>query len=388
MARSIDDFIVSNSDSEYSSSSFTYTSDSSESDYSEAEYQDETSKTRTFEKSRGKQIRMMEDGAAVYGNGDEDNQNQATQHFVLDQEDEIEIQAEEIVKDDDVVEVQPTEPEEIPENTFLGQLELLWTSTFLSSVLLLLKVALKRAMTERDLTSKRAFSAMTDLWKDFLMKYLHGEKNRDAKLSKKCSWRTFVKSLYDGELYTMFFSLKLTPKTLEILQECAETLHTPEASCSSPRTGTTSMSSTTVPTPAVPAETPSLIKSEEDGDFLGKLFGLGNTQLTTGSIQQSISTVKNGRLYSAKSPGESGMTLVKLETYPIRNIAGLDKNMWWKQADIRMMFIVSSIADPKHLQVQKLIQSAVKDIESIPGIEKSERQMTSTNSYYGYRPPQ
>lgn len=92
----------------------------------------------------------------------------------------------------------------------------------------------------------------------------------------------------------------------------------------------------------------------EEEDCLEELFGAGNTPSTTGVIQQSISTVRNGRLCSLKSPGESGMTVVKLETYPLQTVASLDKNTWWKHANI-----------PKHLLIQKLISGT--DVFSLHG---------------------
>lgn len=52
-----------------------------------------------------------------------------------------------------------------------------------------------------------------------------------------------------------------------------------------------------------------------------------------------------------------------IATYPLKAIASLDKNMWWKHADIGMTFIVSSIADPKDnkMQVKKRVKDSVRD---------------------------
>lgn len=71
---------------------------------------------------------------------------------------------------------------------------------------------------------------------------------------------------------------------------------------------------------------------DEDRDVLEEVFGPGITPLNTGIIQQTISTTSNGKLLTLKSPDECGTTVVKFETYNLRNIVGMDRNQWWSEA--------------------------------------------------------
>ncbi|KAL0830156.1 hypothetical protein ABMA28_003613 [Loxostege sticticalis] len=53
-----------------------------------------------------------------------------------------------------------------------------------------------------------------------------------------------------------------------------------------------------------------------------------HVQANIGSISQSISKQANGKQYILKSPGECGLNVVKLETYPFAKICGLEKKNW------------------------------------------------------------
>lgn len=82
------------------------------------------------------------------------------------------------------------------------------------------------------------------------------------------------------------------------------------------------------------------------------------------------------------------MTVVKLETYPYNKVAGTDKRHWWKQADTRTTFLVSSIADPKHMMVTRLMEKAASDLQLISDLKRETKEMTSWNSSGNFQQPQ
>lgn len=99
----------------------------------------------------------------------------------------------------------------------------------------------------------------------------------------------------------------------------------------------------------------------------------------TGLIPQSISTRRGDKLFTLKSPGEKGYMLVKLETYLCTDIIGLEKRQWWKKAQLRSQFLISSIVDPRHTTVKKLINASVKEVAGIKNVERTEKMIGPSN---------
>lgn len=228
------------------------------------------------------------------------------------------------------------------------------------------------------LSFKKKCYKITDLWNKILRKVLHGS---GKKLLESCSFEDLISNIRDDEYFTTLCSLMLTEEEATIWQQCVEQVHTRVQSSSSQSTETTTTSCMTVPTPVQPAVAPQLQTCDAGYDALDELFGNGNIASHTGVIQQSISSARNGRLFTLKSPGEPGMTVVKLETYPLHEVAKLDRNHWWKVAIQRSTFTISSIADPKHMMVQRLIHQVVQDVKKIEGVEKSDKLIKSTSQF-------
>lgn len=273
-----------------------------------------------------KKIRMEEDGSEIIYSSNDEKENVSedsqpahpmTQAIVEDQN----IAAEEVVNNE-VVQM-PFESDleeddvEIPNDSIMALLELYWINTFLPQVIVILKMCIKTAMSSNALESKRFYMKAMHLWNKMLIKLLHGKENKA--LLKRCSWTVFVGRLRAEKSFMMFCSLVPTDDQRKIFQESVDKLQQGPSLSPQP-TKTTSTSSTTVPTPVPHVDAALSHKSAEEEDAIAKLFGLGNTQRSTGLIQQNIFSVRDGKLYSIRSPGESGYTVVKLETYSFSKV--------------------------------------------------------------------
>lgn len=97
----------------------------------------------------------------------------------------------------------------------------------------------------------------------------------------------------------------------------------------------------------------------------------------TGVISQNISRQIQGKLSTWKSQSENGVTLVKLETYQFSKISSLKKKNWWKHTTMRSVIVVVSIADPKILIVQKVMNQEGKELKQIPEIQNNAKKLVS-----------
>lgn len=328
-----------------------------------------------------KKLKMDLDGSAVIASSEESEaeSEQDTSYPTMTQVliENQDMEAEEMVNQSEP-EMEEESQVEIPMDSFMGHLELYWNHTFLNKVISILKMCEKKSVELANLESKRFFCQAVMKWNQLLEHVLHGKDNK--KLLKKCSWMVFVNRASGAKSFTTFCSQMLTKQQADIFNESVNKV-LKELSSSSPLTTTTTTSSTIVHTPVQPVDVPVLPKSDEDEDVLEKVFGLGSSTSNTGVISQNIYSTRNGKLFSLKSPGETGYMIVKLETYLFQKVCHLDKKNWWKEADIRSQFIVSSIADPKYEMVRKLVAKSVKDVCEIKGIEKNEKPIGSSGFY-------
>lgn len=270
----------------------------------------------------------------------------------------------------------------LPENALISQVELIWTTSILMKVLLIFKLAVKKSMKLRDLQSKRLFSTAMTLWNQMLDVAM---RSRELKTRlKKCSWTDFESAIQGEKSYTMFCSLNLTKKMMDIFIACAEKA-TKEQSSLSPHMETTTTASTTATMAAPIADVPYQPNCEEEKDVIEDLLGLSSLPQSTGLISQSICLAKGEESITLKSPGEPGWQVIKMELYPFNEVCQLDKNQWWRHALKRSTFLISSNADPKHILVNKIFNQATKDILKIPGADKKIKPRGSTNTFYGYQ---
>lgn len=108
-------------------------------------------------------------------------------------------------------------------------------------------------------------------------------------------------------------------------------------------------------------------------DAIEKLFQQGPTQQSTGEIQQTICIKANEQLSTARSPGKPVYDVVKLDLYPFKAIRNKEKKDFWKEVRIRTQFNISSIADPLHRKIEKIIQIvAARTNETEKVIEEKE----------------
>lgn len=76
------------------------------------------------------------------------------------------------------------------------------------------------------------------------------------------------------------------------------------------------------------------------------------------------------------------MIVVKLESFPLKEVVKLPKKHWWKVAHQRATCTISSIADPKYMMLRRLQNHFVDSVRSTPGVEQHEKQISSFNEYY------
>lgn len=289
---------------------------------------------------RGKQLKMSSAGSPVIedvSSSEEDSnetQYPQTQAFVDEHQEQAELEVEQINRASTSASVEKNqapvtddekeiEMPELPEEALLSQLELLWTSNLIGRILVLLTAAQTQSGRNKDLNSKRLFTKAILLWTSMLKVLVSGKKNKT--LLSECSWMDFNKRLSGAKCYTTFCTLMLTPSGMSTFHTCAETVFKGPSS-SLPATATTSTVSTIAPGPIAPAAVPSQPPLEEERDAIAEHFGLGTSTTRGGLISQTISKVVNGKLHTLRSPGESGSTVVKLETYPLGEVSQMDKN--------------------------------------------------------------
>lgn len=177
-------------------------------------------------------------------------------------------------------------------------MEEIWTENSLDQMIPILNVAQKLALT-MDFAMRRIFLQARTLWKK--VQQTISEQGKQAQL-KDCLWSDFEQDMLEDESFTMLCLLNLTKVGLKIWHQSVEKALTEEQSSSSRNTETTTTSSTTVRMPEAIAAVPLSIDCEGDRDVLEEVLANGIMTQTTGLIQQSISTIKNGKSFTLKTP--------------------------------------------------------------------------------------
>lgn len=147
---------------------------------------------------------------------------------------------------------------------------------------------------------------------------------------------------------------------------------------------TTTMSSTTAPTVSLIADAPLLENCEETKNILEELFGPGTSGSNTGSISSTISLRTAEKLYTLKSPGESGDIVVKMEIYPFHKVVHMDVKDWWKAAELRAKVALSSNSAVAKL-VMNLKEGLMREVGERKDVEKTVKEIPGTGFSFGYK---
>ncbi|KAL1461816.1 hypothetical protein WDU94_013686 [Cyamophila willieti] len=178
------------------------------------------------------------------------------------------------------------------------------------------------------------------------------------------SWAVFKKGLQGTAYYTMFIREVLTEAWIKKCIGLYEMASSEEASSSMQSTATTITSCTATPTRPTNVD---VAKSRQfsGGERKGRLFEAVNTVSSTRGIQSFISSVDNGISITYKSdiipPGAD--SLIKLEIFPLSKAVHMEKQQWWKIAELRTLCACSSTAKVADLtrQLSEAIQEQMDD---------------------------
>lgn len=117
-------------------------------------------------------------------------------------------------------------------------------------------------------------------------------------------------------------------------------------------------------------------ESQEWVTGLDALFDHTYAALDDDRISQFIAKLENGRSFTARSPGEIGAKLIRLNVYDVKDIAKRDQRIWWKHAKFRAQFLCSSErADRKMRILRELLDEAANDLRRIPGVRTEARNV-------------
>lgn len=126
------------------------------------------------------------------------------------------------------------------------------------------------------------------------------------------------------------------------------------------------------PTLRVDATTSTTARSSSGADGMNALFSgssLAEDEIDE-RLPQYISKVENGRVYTVRTPGEVGHTLIRLDVYEVRDILKKDKRDWWKYAKLRSQILTSSTTDSKYQTMKQLLDLAADDLIGVTGLRK------------------
>lgn len=114
---------------------------------------------------------------------------------------------------------------------------------------------------------------------------------------------------------------------------------------------------------------------EGRGSGLDALFNL-TAEEDGNRIQQYISRLENGRLFTLKSSGETGSQLIRLDVYDSKDISNRDKRSWWRYAKVRTQFFTSP-TDRKRRLLRQLLDQVADDMKVIPDAVKEIKNLAS-----------
>lgn len=165
---------------------------------------------------------------------------------------------------------------------------------------------------------------------------------------EKMSFVLFRRYLSGIDSFTIFIKDRLSDQTTKLIFTAYEELTSGGASSSLQSTVTTGTSCTTAGTSAVSVDVPEYntskrpsVDATDDG-----LFGPSTLASATSSIVSSICAQVAGKSVTFKSdklpPGAD--CIIKLEVYPLKQCAKINREKLWKEASIRLTCAASSSA--------------------------------------------
>lgn len=293
--------------------------------------------------------------------------------------------------------LEENQPTEDGRMSYLGLLIILWTPKILLSITDTIDAAQNLTLQDKKFAEKRhLFTMSRGILSTSKQLKAQGKNFANSSiitfidaLAETKSFMTFTKPTVPGEI---------GDSIMDYLIRCS-----PGVSSSLPTTTITGTSSTIVPTVTEVVDVPydnssrkTIVITPEPkqirsvpyegtstdlvGDSLDELFQVSTSAPITGGICQSICKRMNDTYCTWSSPGECGYQVVKMDIFDYQKIAHLSKDQWWKHANYRTTFVTSSIADPKHVLAQKLLQQVASDLKEIPGIKRDQRANKSWNS--------
>lgn len=264
--------------------------------------------------------------------------------------------------------------------SLFGLIIMIWTDDILIPLLSILDDLEKLCLTEHRYIAKRAVR--------FLRVCLQAiTREMPQSVLENCSLELFAKALCEGKSYTIFCKKDVDAVDVDFLSSSIIKL-IQDHSASLPAMETTIIESTTVPSVTEPAvANSSTISSKKrtaeeafndadsDDDIIAAFSLPAELASNTSVISQSIARRKADKLFTWQSPGERGIQVVKLDIYNFDKISGLRKDQWWRMADTRMTFLISSPADPKMEMVQKLSAQAARDVAALKNVKSYQREV-------------
>lgn len=99
---------------------------------------------------------------------------------------------------------------------------------------------------------------------------------------------------------------------------------------------------------------------------------------STGKISHlSILIKENDNYISMSSPGESGVSLVKLEIYPFNDCSRLEKNQYWTKRTFSSLGVIYSEESPVHKIVMKLRRLLTEQVATTKGCKMEKKPPTN-----------
>lgn len=144
---------------------------------------------------------------------------------------------------------------------------------------------------------------------------------RIGQSGKAYTIEAFCSLLREAKLYTMFTKDCMTgPIYCELVEFIEDNMEELSTSCVNTTDTTTSCTTVATDETAVDAPVYNLGASSSGSNALDALFEQQLSPQNIGKISQTISKTVNGKLYTWKSPGESGFQVIRLDVYDFKNV--------------------------------------------------------------------